>query len=78
MPTERRIERIESQTLDGLGVIRLYFHSGVKISEALAQSTAISQAILRRMPPGGRTISVECGEFRRTLVNGPAPIVTRS
>jgi len=45
------IERIESQTVDGVGIIRLYFHPGVKISDSLAQATAVSQAILRRMPP---------------------------
>jgi multidrug efflux pump subunit AcrB len=45
------IERMESQTIDGVGVIRLYFHPGVKISDSLAQATAVSQAILRRMPP---------------------------
>jgi multidrug efflux pump subunit AcrB len=45
------IERIESQTIDGVGVIRLHFHPGVKISDSLAQATAVSQAILRRMPP---------------------------
>lgn len=45
------IERIESQTLDGVGIIRLHFHPGVKISDSLAQATAVSQAILRRMPP---------------------------
>lgn len=50
--TVNDVERIESQTLDGLGVIRLYFHPGAKISEALGQATAISQAILRRMPSG--------------------------
>lgn len=46
------IERIESQTIDGVGIIRLYFHPGVKISDSLAQATSVSQAILRRMPPG--------------------------
>ena len=45
------IERIESQTIDGVGIIRLHFHPGVKISDSLAQATAVSQAILRRMPP---------------------------
>src|ERR1700728_4150888 len=30
------IERIESQTLTGIGIIRLYFHPGVEISSAIA------------------------------------------
>lgn len=46
------IERIESQTLDGVGVIRVYFHPYVEIESAIAQITASSQSILRRMPPG--------------------------
>lgn len=46
------IERIESQTIDGVGLIRLYFHPGADISVALAQATASSQSILRRMPTG--------------------------
>lgn len=46
------IERIESQTLDGIAVIRLFFHPNVKIEEAIAQITASSQAVLRMMPKG--------------------------
>ena len=46
------IERMESQTLNGIGLIRLYFHPNVEIQAAVAQATAISQAILRRMPAG--------------------------
>jgi multidrug efflux pump subunit AcrB len=48
------IERIESQTLDGVAVIKLYFHPGADISLGLAQATAVSQSILSRMPPGVR------------------------
>lgn len=46
------IQRMESQTLNGVGVIKLYFHPNVEIQTAVAQTTAISQAILKRMPPG--------------------------
>ena len=46
------LERIESQTLDGVGIIKLFFHPGANIERGLAQATAVSQAILRRMPPG--------------------------
>jgi Cation/multidrug efflux pump len=46
------VKSMESQTLDGLGVIRLYFHPGANVDTAMAQATAVSQAILRRMPPG--------------------------
>src|SRR3954466_2919505 len=46
------VERIESQTLDGVGIVKLYFHPGANIERGLAQATGGSQAILRRMPPG--------------------------
>lgn len=46
------VKSMESQTIDGVGVIRLYFHPGVKSETAIAQATAVSQAILRRMPAG--------------------------
>jgi multidrug efflux pump subunit AcrB len=46
------IKNIESQTLNGVAVIKIYFHPTVKIDAATAQVTAVSQTILRRMPPG--------------------------
>ena len=46
------LERIESQTLDGVGIVKLYFHPGANVDLGIAQATAVSQAILRRMPPG--------------------------
>lgn len=46
------IERIESQTLDGVGIVRLYFHPSVEIEAAVAQASASSQSILKLMPPG--------------------------
>lgn len=50
--TVNDIEHIESQSLYGEGVIRIYFQPGAKIAEAEAQVTAISQTALRMMPPG--------------------------
>ena len=46
------IEHIESQSLFGVGVIRIYFYPDAKIEAAVAQVTATSQAILKVMPPG--------------------------
>ena len=46
------IQRVESQTYNGVAVIKIYFQPIVKIEEALAQVSAISQTILVRMPPG--------------------------
>jgi CzcA family heavy metal efflux pump len=46
------LERIESQTIDGVGIVKLFFHPGANVELGIAQATAVSQAILRRMPPG--------------------------
>src|SRR5712692_1396517 len=46
------VEHIESQSLDGVGVIRIYFQPGAKVAEAEAQVTATCQTLLKIMPPG--------------------------
>ena len=46
------IKRIESQTLNGVAVIKIYFQPDVDIASATAQVTGVAQTILRRMPPG--------------------------
>ena len=50
--TVNGIERIESQTLNGMALIRIYFYPDVEIQAAMAQVTATSQEILRRLPEG--------------------------
>jgi multidrug efflux pump subunit AcrB len=46
------IEHIESQTLAGIAVIKIFFQPNANIQTALAQVTAIEQAQLRQLPPG--------------------------
>lgn len=46
------IEHIESQTLAGIAVIKIFFQPTANIQTALAQVTAIEQAQLRQLPPG--------------------------
>jgi CzcA family heavy metal efflux pump len=46
------VRTIESQTYPGVSVIKIYFQPNVNVEAALAQVTAVSQTILRRMPPG--------------------------
>src|SRR5947209_10730210 len=46
------IEHIESQSLTGVSVVKIFFQPGAKIEAATAQVTAISQAAIRSMPPG--------------------------
>jgi CzcA family heavy metal efflux pump len=46
------VKSIESQTLNGASVIKVYFHPQVRIDAAMAQVTAAVQGIRFRMPPG--------------------------
>ncbi len=46
------IEHIESQSLNGIAVIKVFFQPGANVQTALAQTTAISQTFLRQLPPG--------------------------
>ena len=46
------IEHIESQSLVGFSIIKVFFHPNVSIGQAVAQVTAISQVQLRSLPPG--------------------------
>src|SRR6202167_4731396 len=50
--TVNDIEHIESQSLNGIGVIKIFFQPTANIQTALAQTTAMSQTILRGLPPG--------------------------
>lgn len=50
--TVNGIEHIESQSLNGYGVIKVFFQPGTPIEQAVAQITAINQTIVRIMPPG--------------------------
>lgn len=50
--TVNDVEHIESQSMPGYGVIRVYFHPTVKIDLAIAQLTAITGSITRILPPG--------------------------
>src|ERR1700685_2607931 len=46
------IEHIESQSLSGYGVVKVFFQKNVDIRAALAQVTAASQTVLKLLPPG--------------------------
>jgi multidrug efflux pump subunit AcrB len=50
--TVNDIEHTESQTLNGVSVIKVFFQPNVNISQAVAQVTAIAQTALRQYPPG--------------------------
>jgi CzcA family heavy metal efflux pump len=46
------VEHIESQSLNGISVVKIYFQPHANIQTALAQTTAIVQTILRFLPAG--------------------------
>jgi len=50
--TVNDIEHIESQSLNGIGIIKIFFQPHVDIGAAVAQVTSISQVQLRSLPPG--------------------------
>ena len=50
--TVNDIEHIESQSMQGVSVIKVFFQPGAKVEAAVAQLTSITQTILRVMPPG--------------------------
>ena len=50
--TVNDIDRIESQSLNGIAVVKVFFQPDAKIEAATAQITATSQTAIRIMPPG--------------------------
>jgi CzcA family heavy metal efflux pump len=50
--TVNDIDHIESQSLAGIAIVKIYFHPNVQIASAVAQVTAISQSSVKQLPPG--------------------------
>ena len=50
--TVNDIDHIESESLSGEAVIKIFFQPGANIATALSQATAICQTQLRQLPPG--------------------------
>ena len=50
--TVNNIEHIESQSYNGVAVIKVFFHEGSRVEAGVAQVTSICQTLLRIMPPG--------------------------
>jgi multidrug efflux pump subunit AcrB len=50
--TVNDIEHMESQSLNGVSVVKVFFQPAVQVSAAVAQLTAASQPAIRQMPPG--------------------------
>ena len=50
--TVNDIDHIESQSMPGIGVTKIYFQPGADIRTATAQVTSVSQTVLKQLPPG--------------------------
>jgi multidrug efflux pump subunit AcrB len=50
--TVNDIQHTESQSMNGIGVIKVFFQPKVNIGNAVAQVTAVCQTILRQLPAG--------------------------
>src|ERR1700704_2383158 len=50
--TVSNIEHIESQSLYGSGIVKIYFQPGTDVAAAQAQVTATSQTVLKQLPAG--------------------------
>src|SRR5208283_5332404 len=50
--TVNDLEHMESQSLNGIGIIKLFFQPHVNVGNAVAQVTAVNQVVLRQLPPG--------------------------
>jgi multidrug efflux pump subunit AcrB len=50
--TVNDIEHIEATSYNGIGIVKVFFQPGADIRSANAQVTAVSQTVLKNMPPG--------------------------
>jgi CzcA family heavy metal efflux pump len=50
--TVNDIEHIEANSYAGFGIVKIFFQPGVNVATANAQVTAVSQTVLKQMPPG--------------------------
>ena len=46
------IEHMESQSLFGIAIVKIYFHPKADIRTATAEVTSVSQTVLKQLPPG--------------------------
>ncbi len=50
--TVNNIEHIDSESINGLGILKVYFHSGADLGSAIAQINAVSETLLTILPRG--------------------------
>ncbi|TDY21329.1 AcrB/AcrD/AcrF family protein [Paraburkholderia sp. BL6665CI2N2] len=72
------IERIESQSLNGVSVVKIFSHPGVDINRAIAEAASNSASILHVLPPGTLPPTSLPITPRRCRSCNSAPPATRS
>ncbi|MEP6669828.1 MAG: efflux RND transporter permease subunit, partial [Chthoniobacter sp.] len=50
--TVNDIEHVESNSYNGVGIIKIFLQPGANVDGGVAQITAVAQTILRQLPPG--------------------------
>ena len=50
--TVNDLERVESNSYNGVGIIKVFLREGASVDAGVAQITAVAQTILRQLPPG--------------------------
>jgi len=50
--TVNGIEHIESESINGIGLLKVYFYPGTDVGGAIAQMSAVSESILSNLPRG--------------------------
>ena len=49
------IDHLESQTVNGRSITKVFFHPGTRVEMAMAQLTSVAQNALHQMPPGSQS-----------------------
>ena len=49
------IDHMESQTVNGRSITKVFFHPGTRADMAMAQMTAVAQNAIHQMPPGSQS-----------------------
>jgi multidrug efflux pump subunit AcrB len=52
--TVNDVEHIEAKSIAGFGIVKIFFQPTVNIATANAQVTAVSQTLLKQLPPASR------------------------
>ena len=77
--TVNDVEHIESQSINGRAIIKVFFQPEVNINAAMAQVSAVSQPVLRQLPPGTNAVSpgVKSADLTQRKLSDPADFLAQ-